>query len=423
MYLVMKVAALVVAVGVGWRYYQKSAQLPPVVEGFFLPEYRPVAQLFRQYVEDGTERGASFAVYHRGRPLVELWGGYADPSSRRPWRNDTVTLTWACAKGATALAVATLVDRGLLDYKAKIQQYWPEFTQNGKDNITVEMLMSHQAGLVTLGGGRSISMLEYKHDWPRIQHALSTAAPDYPPGSKVVYHAVTLAMYVDALIRIVDPQHRNLSQYFDEEIAKPFGIDYHIGLPLEQYHRAARQHFPSVLESLSLVFKPSHLLHTWRTLMAPNSPAVKAWKVLHVLSSVEVGLGSLMGFGSASSLAKMFDLLANQGAPGSRTLLSKSVVDLFSVPITLESPSEESEDGGHLYSQGFQVTRNVLGDKVFGHSGEGGQQARADATNKLGMSYVTNFHWPDPASPPHHYLQLERTFYQCFKKYMAKMAS
>ena len=64
-----------------------------------------------KYVDDGTERGGSFAVYHLGEPLVDLWGGYADPDSRRPWRSDTVTMVWSCSKGASALAVAKLVER------------------------------------------------------------------------------------------------------------------------------------------------------------------------------------------------------------------------------------------------------------------------------------------------------------------------
>ena len=34
--------------------------------------------------------------------------------------------------------------RGQVDYKAEVRQYWPEFAQNGKANITVEMLLSHQ---------------------------------------------------------------------------------------------------------------------------------------------------------------------------------------------------------------------------------------------------------------------------------------
>ena len=35
-------------------------------------------------------------------------------------------------------------NRGWLDYDKLVSHYWPEFAQNGKDNITVALLLSHQ---------------------------------------------------------------------------------------------------------------------------------------------------------------------------------------------------------------------------------------------------------------------------------------
>lgn len=37
------------------------------------------------------------------------------------------------------------------------------------------------------------------------------------------YHAYTYGMYADAIVRKVDPKHRNISQFFKEEIAGHFG--------------------------------------------------------------------------------------------------------------------------------------------------------------------------------------------------------
>jgi CubicO group peptidase (beta-lactamase class C family) len=39
---------------------------------------------------------------------------------------------------------------GLLKYDELVTKYWPEFGKHGKDNVTVEMLMSHQAGLAAI---------------------------------------------------------------------------------------------------------------------------------------------------------------------------------------------------------------------------------------------------------------------------------
>ncbi len=45
-----------------------------------------------------------------------------------------------------ALCAHMLADKGLLDYDQKVSHYWPEFAQNGKENVTVRMLLHHQVG-------------------------------------------------------------------------------------------------------------------------------------------------------------------------------------------------------------------------------------------------------------------------------------
>lgn len=41
-------------------------------------------------------------------------------------------------------------DKGHLDYDKKVTTYWPEFGQNGKQNVTVADVMRHEAGLFKL---------------------------------------------------------------------------------------------------------------------------------------------------------------------------------------------------------------------------------------------------------------------------------
>ena len=52
--------------------------------------------------------------------------------------------------GMAALCMAMLVDRGHLDYEQKVVHYWPEFGQNGKENVTVKMLLHHEVGALSL---------------------------------------------------------------------------------------------------------------------------------------------------------------------------------------------------------------------------------------------------------------------------------
>src|SRR3954467_5728382 len=106
------------------------------------------ADAFRaNFAGNPGESGASVAVYVGGRPVVDLWGGLADTEAGRPWKQDTITQVASTTKGATAICAHLLAQRGELDLDAPVAKYWPEFGAEGKDQILVRWLLSHQAGL------------------------------------------------------------------------------------------------------------------------------------------------------------------------------------------------------------------------------------------------------------------------------------
>jgi CubicO group peptidase (beta-lactamase class C family) len=120
------------------------------VHGSVAPGFEAARQAFAANFardDDYREVGAAFAAFHKGRCVVDLWGGYRDRARTRLWTSDTLVNVWSSTKGMTATAVAILVDRGLLDYDDKVSRHWPEFAANGKENISVAQLMSHQSGL------------------------------------------------------------------------------------------------------------------------------------------------------------------------------------------------------------------------------------------------------------------------------------
>ncbi|PVD30183.1 hypothetical protein C0Q70_09445 [Pomacea canaliculata] len=415
-------AAVAAVVGVvAWQWYQSSARLPPVSGGFVHPAYQPVADLFRKLVEDGTERGGSFAVYHKGEKLVDLWGGYANPYTRLPWQESTLTAVFSSTKGMAALSVAKLRPAGL---QAEIQKYWPEFAQNGKSNITLEMLMSHQAGLVTLGGANT-SLVEYQNDWGKVEKLMAQATTDFPPGSAVAYHSLTFAMYIDALIRRVDPQHRSLSQFFDEEISKPLDAEFYIGLPLREFYRATLLISPPAWRMVTWIFDYTYwpmLFELFNPKATLNQLSVVAEfadlnQVLNNPYFAAVGLGSANGFGPARSLAKIYDFLANGGSIAGKTLFSKPIVERLMTPLTLTLPSLGTFRLD--FSVGLHVLNNSRGDRMFGHPGYGGQMAGAVPKYGVGIAYVTNFLSGKLSLASDHYWELEKVFYECFEKHQA----
>ena len=114
------------------------------------------------------------------------------------------------------LAVANA--RGWLDYDAPVARYWPEFAQNGKAAITVRQLLGHEAGLVC---STSTCRVEKLRDLDYVARLLARQKPAWPPGTRHGYHAMTIGLYMQELIRRVDPAHRTLGRFFHEEIAEP----------------------------------------------------------------------------------------------------------------------------------------------------------------------------------------------------------
>src|SRR5262249_42277738 len=129
-------------------FHQGSSRMS--VQGTVAPGFEAAREAFAANFEregDYREVGASFAAFHKGRLVVDLWGGFADRARTRPWTRDTLANVWSSTKGITATAMAILVDRGRVRYEDKVAKHWPEFAANGKGDITIAQVMAHQAGL------------------------------------------------------------------------------------------------------------------------------------------------------------------------------------------------------------------------------------------------------------------------------------
>jgi CubicO group peptidase (beta-lactamase class C family) len=190
--------------------------------------YGPVADAFRRNFAERGEIGAACAVYRDGKPVVDLWGGYRDGRRRQPWRRDTMVTMFSTTKGVASLAVAVAHSRGLLDYDLPVAAYWPEFAANGKAEVTVRQLLSHQAGLAVIDKPLDLEILG---DLDALAAILAEQKPAWEPGTRQGYHAISLGWYEGELLRRVDPARRTLGRFFAEEIAKPLGVEFHIGLP------------------------------------------------------------------------------------------------------------------------------------------------------------------------------------------------
>src|SRR3954467_8378199 len=196
--------------------------------------FGPVKDAFAENFELEGDVGASVAVTLGDDLVVDLWGGTQDKAGRVPWEQDTIINVFSSTKTMTCLSALVLASRGRLDVAAPSPRYGPEFAAAGKEGVLVRHLLSHTAGLpgweVRLEG-RDL------YDWDKVTGLLAEQAPWWEPGWKSGYHGISQGNLVGEVVRRVDG--RTVGRFFEEEIAKPLGADFHIGTPPECDDRVA----------------------------------------------------------------------------------------------------------------------------------------------------------------------------------------
>ena len=172
------------------------------IGGAVAPGFEEVRAEFERNLAERGDIGAAVAAYWHGEKVVDLWGGRRKPDGVEPWNEDTMVVVNSTTKGLSAMTLVVANARGWLDYDAPVIRYWPEFAQNGKAAITVRQLLGHEAGLVLLDERLTLEKLR---DLDAVARVLARQKPAWPPGTRHGYHTMTLGLYMQELIRRVDP--------------------------------------------------------------------------------------------------------------------------------------------------------------------------------------------------------------------------
>ncbi len=348
------------------------------------------AEFDRNFVERG-EIGAAVAAYWRGEKVVDLWGGRRTPVGPAPWNEDTMVVVNSTTKGLAAMTVAVANARGWIDYEAPIADYWPEFAQNGKGAITVRQLLSHEAGLVWIDEPLRVEDLR---DLDQVSHVLARQKPAWEPGTRHGYHAMTIGLYMQELIRHVDPAHRTLGRFFHEEIARPLQIDFYIGLPPEIPDQRLAQLRPfspgrsvRALRSVPPGFV-MRILWPWSLL---RKSMLFADLDMNDRRSLEVEIPAGNGVGTARAIARAYSAFAEGG-----TELGITPATLASLTAVhdVKRPKDEVMGVPSWMSLGFLRPGPELSfgssQRAFGTPGAGGSFGFADPDAQLGFAYVMN---------------------------------
>lgn len=363
------------------------------------------AEFERNFTERG-EVGAACAVYHRGEKVVDLWGGYRDLKQRLPWEQDTLVLVFSTTKGIAALTVAVAHSQGLLDFEAPVVRYWPEFAQHGKEEVPVWQLLAHQAGLCAIEPPLDVETLRAPD---RLAQAIARQRPAWTPGTRQGYHGAAIGWYEGELIRRIDPRGRSLGQFFQDELARPLGVEFYIGTPksIPESRIAKMISYHPVRALFHLNKMPWPFL---KALLNPKSLAAKTARIIGIAHPVDVGrpdlrtieMPAVNGIGQVRALARAYGVFA---AAGKELTLRKETLEALSAPA--RPPTETRIDEvlrlETSYALGFLKPFPSLrfgSDKWFGTTGYGGSFAFADPVAEIGFAYAPNrcgyYLWDDP---------------------------
>ena len=358
------------------------------IEGTVAPGFESVADAFAQSFEDRPGMGASLAIRLEGQTVARLWGGTADARSGRPWTVDTPSVIFSCTKGLMSLAVAQLVEQGLVDYDAPVARYWPEFAAAGKADISVREAMAHRAGLLA---PRIDLTLDDIVDWDRMVAVLAGQEPLFEPDSGYAYHSLTHGWLTGEIVRRVTGL--SPGAYFARNIAAPLGAEVWIGQP-ERMEQVA--HLKVIPPSPAPADGPLPPNPDWPLRAATLGAALPPTLVTETggfndprLHRAEIpGAG---GIATAEGLAAVWSAAVTE-TEGVR-LVGPDVVER-ATRVVSEGPGIYPGPGPYYrWGMGFMLdadARRLLSHRSFGHDGAGGQVAFADPEHKVGFAYLTN---------------------------------
>lgn len=356
------------------------------IQGYFDLRFETVRDQFAALFEGSQERGAALCVQVGGETVLDLWAGTADKDGQQAWHSDTLLNLFSCTKTYAAVTALQLVGEGKLDLDAPVARLWPEFAAAGKERITLRHLLSHRAGLPAI---REPLPAEALYDWDAMTTALAAEQPWWTPGEGHGYAPITYGWLVGELIRRADG--RGPGESIVARVARPLGLDFHVGLDDAEFHRvahiargkgnlgdAAAQRLlkcmmsePAALSTRAFTNPPSIMTSTnkpeWRRM---QQPAANGHGNARSLAGFYAGLLD----GSLLDSALLAELTREHSLGDDRTLLTQT---RFGLGCMLEQPDVPNATYG-------------MGRLAFGHPGAGGSIGFADPERDVAFGFVTN---------------------------------
>lgn len=329
-------------------------------------------------LEEGRQQGL-----HLGAQLYVSLGGevvadaaYGEDRPGVALSRDALVLWLSSSKPVTAVALARLWERGVLDLDDPIARHLPEFAQGGKEAVTLRHALTHT------GGFRMLDVGWPELSWDEIVARVCAVRrePRWPPGRRAGYHMAGSWFVLGEVIRRL--AGRPFERFVREEVFEPLGMsDSWIGMPARRAEAYARS---------------GRLATTYDT--AEGEPRLLGWETPERLVRPSPAGG---GRGPVRELGRFYEMLLGRGRLGGARILSPQSVEAltarhrvgmfdhtFRVKMDwgLGFIPDSSHYGGEVpYAYGPHCS-----PRTFGHSGMRSSTGFADPEHGLAVGLAFN---------------------------------
>jgi len=390
------------------------------VEGTVAPGFESVKEVYEREMQTMAEKNTQLCVYYKGDRVVDLWASATGETGFSP---DTIVNIFSSGKSLEAIALASLVGKGLLEYGAKIADYWPEFAANGKGELTVAELMRHEGGMAAFNTSLDPEDLLTKNiKENRVGKVIEAHPLKFRKGnrSRREYHAITRGWIANELFRRVDPGGRTIGEFLREDISEPLNADAIIGVKEAELDRITKVSAlgwgflffeslkPRVLGRrikqgfFKLLGRILRLIPMMRHATTLGAPApYKGMKEIAFFTEPVVAMGetpSAAANCSARGLAKIAAMMSAGGKWAERKYLTESAWKaMHADPVEAEMGLGETlfTQGGvnlfvHTNPNGADFVRalNVGREGFYGWMGVGGSIFQWHPQHEIGFGFV-----------------------------------
>ena len=339
-------------------------------------------ELITRHLAEGRYPAAQIAVAREGKlALVRSFGDARLDPARVPAREDSLWLLYSNTKVITACAVWILAEQGALRFTDRVADHVPGFEANGKGDITIIQLLSHQGGFPNADVPKAAW-----EDHELLRRTVSAFTLEWTPGSRVHYHSRAAHWVAAVLIEALSKT--DYRAFIREQVIEPLGLgdELFVGLP-DGPSRPGRGH--------------ARARHDRDR---PGEPRAVKREEENNAEFRRAGTPGGGGYATARAMAAFYQMLAAGGTLDGRRLLSPRMVQYVTRSVTgdrvdgyMGMPMHRAL-GPHVRgtTDSIRGLGSIASPRTFGHGGVGSSYCWADPDSGVSFAYLTNSRVADP---------------------------